>query len=167
MHFDTLAGVLTLKETLVLGPNITKKELFSSDYIIWEGWPEKKDDNTVSYRTILKGDKKFGDLYLIINFLRPNDPDSELSSWRFSPEKLLMGEQKKPEGNVTRGLRGWFKERSTISLPVSGSWGHVDAAYDPHNRTGTIVCNYRQGFKDDKKWDDYCKWNNLNKDDPV
>lgn len=67
---------------------------------------------------------------------------------------------KKTEGNVTRGLRKWFSDEFKAELPVSGAWGHVDAAYDPHNRTGTIVCNYRKGFED-KKWIEYCEWNNI------
>lgn len=161
--FDLEKGVITFKNSLMLGPEVTKKNLFDNFHVKWEGWPEKKENKTVSYRTILKGDRKFGDIYLIVDFLQPNDINSQLSSWRFSPEKLLMGEQKKPEGNVTRGLRKWFSDEFTAELPVSGAWGHVDAAYDPHNRTGTIVCNYRKGFED-KKWVEYCEWNNIKGD---
>jgi len=158
--FNLKKGIITFKNSLTLDPEVTKNNLFGDFNIKWEGWPEKKDNKTVSYRTILQGDRKFGDIYLIVDFLQPNDNNSQLSSWRFSPEKLLMGEQKKPEGNVTRGLRKWFCNEFTAELPVSGAWGHVDAAYDPHNRTGTIVCNYRKGFEH-KKWVEYCEWNNI------
>jgi len=156
MHFNPEKGILVFEKILTLGPEVTRGGLFGCNDIKWEGWPEKKDNNTVSYRTILKGDKKFGDIYLIIDFWRPNDPDSKISSWRFSPEKLLMGEQKKPEGNVTRNLRHWFKDESSVLLPVYGGWGDVDAAYDPHNRTGTIACNYHKVFKDNKASNNNC-----------
>lgn len=145
MIFDLETGVLNFNKRVMLGPRITKKDLLHNTNVRWEGWPEKKDNKTVSYRTILKGDYDFGDIYIIIDFLVPNDPDSILRSWRFAPEKLLMGKQNKPEGKITRALREWFKTNSGIVLPVSRGWGHVDAAYDPHNLTGTIVCNYYLG----------------------
>ncbi|WP_395306468.1 hypothetical protein [Enterobacter sichuanensis] len=142
MNFDAENGVLKFNKRVLLGPRVTKTELFNNTNVRWEGWPEKKDNKTVSYRTILKGDHEFGDIYLIIDFLVPNDPNSIIRSWRFASEKLLMGKQNRPEGKVTRCLREWFKTKSTIVLPVSREWGHVDAAYDPHNLTGTILCHY-------------------------
>ncbi|MEB5972980.1 hypothetical protein ACWXVW_11125 [Pantoea dispersa] len=101
--FDLEKGIVTFKNSLTLAPEVTKSNLFGEFNIKWEGWPEKKGNKTVSYKTILKGDRKFGDIYLIVDFLQPNDINSQLSSWRFSPEKLLMGEQKNlkvmlPEG---------------------------------------------------------------------
>lgn len=161
MNIDNITGTLAFDNKLVLSPFITKKEVMEIDYLTWEAWPSKGDE-TVSYRTIFNMKKNSqGDVYLIINFSRPNDMDATISSWRFAPEKLLMGEQKKPEGKITKRLREWFREKINNNLPIYGEWGHIDAAYDPHNRTGTIFCNYRSSFKDEKSWRDYCKWNNI------
>ena len=161
MNIDNITGTLAFGNQLILTPFITKKEIMEIDGFDWEPWPNKGDD-TVSYRTIFNMNRnKQGDIYLIVDFVRSNNMSATLSSWRFAPEKLLMGEQKKIEGVVTRRLREWFKEKSCNALPIYGSWGHIDAAYDPHNKTGTIFCNYRSAFKDEKDWKDYCKWNNI------
>lgn len=132
-----------------------------SNFLKWEAWPDK-GDKTVSYRTIfdIKGHKQ-GAIYLIVNFIQCNDINAIIGSWNFAPEKLIDGEQKKPEGKVTKRLRDWFKEKTNIVLPIYGSWGHIDASYDHWNCSGTICCNYRSGFRDDKSWKDYCKWNNI------
>lgn len=158
MFFDSETGLIEFGNKIRLDTKITKNELLKGG-LLWEGWPEKKENKTVSYRLIMKGDKEHGDIYLIVDFIHPNDPTSQLSGWRFAPDKLMIGEQKKTDGKVTRRLREWFKEKTKIKLPVYGSWGHIDAAYDPHNHTGTIVCNYRQGFINDDAWHDYCEWN--------
>ncbi len=52
-----------------------------------------------------------------------------------------MVEKNKPEGKVTRKLRKWFEVQSDCKLPVYGPWGHIDAVYDPHDRTGMVTCN--------------------------
>lgn len=156
-----MTGILVFDNKLVLTPFITKKEIMEANNLDWEAWPSK-GDSTISYRTIFDLKKnRDGDIYLIINFVRPNDMNATIGSWRFAPEKLLMGEQKKAEGKVTKRLREWFREKTNSDLPVYGAWGHIDTAYDPHNRTGTIFCNYRSSFRDEKDWKDYCKWNNI------
>lgn len=152
-------GRLSFGHGLVLSSTSTRQELFSIDDIFWEPWPDN-GVNTVAYRAVFNISKnRQGDIYLVVFFSCPSDMNDTVKSWSFAPDKLLMGEQNKPDGKVTRKLRDWFKEQTSIDLPAYGAWGHIDAAYDPHNRTGTIVCNYRSGFKDEKAWKDYIKWN--------
>ncbi|SFU16635.1 hypothetical protein SAMN05192562_107175 [Kosakonia arachidis] len=161
MKIDSRTGLLQFNGELSLASFMTKKELMGIDGLLWEPWPDKKAQ-TVSYRTIfnIKGNKQ-GDIYLIVSFVRPDDSEATIASWRFAPEKLLMGEQRKPEGKITQNLREWFREKTNQSLPVSGEWGHIDSAYDPHNKTGTIFCHYRANFKSDREWMDYCRRNNV------
>lgn len=40
--FDLEKGVITFKNSLMLGPEVTKKNLFDNFHVKWEGWPEKK-----------------------------------------------------------------------------------------------------------------------------
>ncbi|URQ61411.1 hypothetical protein LQ939_03435 [Pantoea alhagi] len=161
MYVDSMSGMLVFENKLALTPVLTKKEIMGSDKLNWEAWPSK-GDNTITYRAIFDLERNTsGNIYLIINFVHPNDMNATIASWRFAPEKLLMGEQKKPEGKVTKNLREWFNNKTKVDLPVYGKWGHIDAAYDPHNRTGTIFCNYRSSFKNEKQWKDYCKRNNI------
>ncbi|HDC4667019.1 TPA: hypothetical protein O8U43_004486 [Enterobacter cloacae] len=161
MYVDNITGEICFHKNLALTPFITKKEIMESNCLNWEPWPDK-GDKTVSYRTIfdIKGNKQ-GDIYLIVNFVQCNDINAIIGSWSFAPAKLIDGEQKKPEGKVTKRLRDWFKEKTNINLPIYGSWGHIDASYDYWNCSGTIFCNYRSSFRDDKSWKAYCKWNSI------
>lgn len=162
MYVDNITGEFCFHKNLALTPFITKKEIMESNCLNWEPWPDK-GDKTVSYRTIfdIKGNKQ-GDIYLIVNFVQCNDINAIIGSWSFAPAKLIDGEQKKPEGKVTKRLRDWFKEKTNINLPIYGSWGHIDASYDYWNCSGTIFfCNYRSSFRDDKSWKAYCKWNSI------
>ncbi|AFI88285.1 hypothetical protein EXT68_22630 [Pectobacterium parmentieri] len=161
MNINNVTGALSFDNKLTINSFITKKEIMGLEDICWEAWPSKGDE-TVSYRAVFEMEKnRQGDIYLIINFIRPGDMDATIVSWRFAPEKLLMGEQRKTEGGMTKKLREWFKEKTNSILPICGEWGGIDAAYDPHNRTCTIFCNYRSSFRDEKSWGDYCKWNNI------
>lgn len=54
----------------------------------------------------------------------------------------MDGFQPKPEGKYTKRIRQWFKNKFNISLPQEHSWGRIDAFYDPHNLTTSIVCTY-------------------------
>jgi len=160
MQLDTYDGTLELAG-ITLGTATTREMLIKGSRL-WEGWPEKSDGRTTSYRTIISTKKeKAGDIYIIADFSGAFITDAVLCSWRFAPEKLMMGIQKKVEGAITKNLRTWFYEKTHIQLPVSGSWGHIDAAYDPHNLTGTIVCNYRSAFHTEDEWRKYCKRNNI------
>lgn len=95
MNIDNITGKLDFDNNLVLAPFITKKEVMEMGDLEWEAWPNKGDE-TVSYRTIFNIKKnRQGDIYLIVSFVQPNDINANISSWRFAPEKLLMGEQKK------------------------------------------------------------------------
>ncbi|MGC8400340.1 hypothetical protein ACP3P6_02760 [Enterobacter mori] len=87
----------------------------NNDNFNWEAWPDKGCD-TVSYRAIfnIKGNTH-GDIYLIVNFIQPNDENAIIGSWSFAPYKLIDGEQK-PEGKVTKRLRDWFKEKRILTF---------------------------------------------------
>ena len=161
MNVDNITGAFFFNRMLALTPFITKKEIMENDTLNWEAWPDK-GDNTVSYRAIFntKGNIQ-GDIYLIIHFIQSDDMSAIISGWSFAPYKLIAGEQKKPEGKVTKRLREWFKEQTNTNLPIYGAWGHIDATYDHWNCSGAICCNYRSGFKDEKSWKEYCKWNNI------
>lgn len=161
MNLDIHTGAFFFNKMLALTTLTTKKEIMNNDNFNWEAWPDKGCD-TVSYRAIfnIKGNTH-GDIYLIVNFIQPNDENAIIGSWGFAPYKLIDGEQKKPEGKVTKRLRDWFKDKTNVDLPVHGAWGHINAAYDHWNCSGAIYCNYRSGFRDEKSWKDYCKWNNI------
>ena len=147
MDIDNITGTIFFDNKLVITPFITKKEIMRANDLIWEAWPSK-GDRTISYRTIFDIKKnRDGNIYLIINFFRPNDMNSTVASWRFAPEKLLMGEQKKMNGKVTQQLREWFINQTKNDLPIYGLWGSIDTVYDPHNRTGTIFCNYNSNLR--------------------
>lgn len=42
MNFDAETGVLKFNKRVLLGPGVTKTELFNNTNVRWEGWPEKK-----------------------------------------------------------------------------------------------------------------------------
>ena len=46
MNFDAVTGVLQFNKRVLLGPRVTKAELFYNTNVGWEGWPEKKDNET-------------------------------------------------------------------------------------------------------------------------
>ncbi|WP_162286980.1 hypothetical protein [Pantoea stewartii] len=161
MKINKEDGSLDFENGLIISSTSTKKNLFAMGGLFWEGWPDNGDD-TVNYRAFFNTkNNRQGDIYLIVFLSHNGDENATVVSWCFAPDNLLMGEQNKPEGKVTRKLREWFKVQSGCNLPVYGAWGHIDAAYDPHNRTGMITCNYRSGFEDANSWSNYCEWNKL------
>lgn len=42
MNFDAETGVLKFNKRVLLGPGVTKTELFNNTNVRWEGWREKK-----------------------------------------------------------------------------------------------------------------------------
>lgn len=151
MYIDNSIGSLCFDNKLVLSPFITKNEIMKNVNLTWEEWPTKVNDAN-TYRTIFNIEKNSqGPIYLIITFTRHNVGKDIIDSWRLAPKGLLLGEQKKRVGKVTKNLRKWFKEKSNGVLPVYGKWGSIDAAYDPHNKVGAIFCYYRSGLKNDNE----------------
>ena len=56
------------------------------------------------------------------HFVQCNDINAIIGSWSFAPAKLIDGEQKKPEGKVTKRLRIGLKKKliSTFRFMVHG-----------------------------------------------
>ncbi|MCX8963443.1 hypothetical protein [Erwinia psidii] len=157
MKLEFNLNSFNLDGKLILSPSSNKIELMDGG-VLWEEWI-KNDSEVVSYRTIFKDEKDKANLYLIVTFKSPVNDNSLLSSWYLSPEKVMNGEQRKPEGKVTKALRKWFFDKAKIDLPISGDWGHIDAVYDHWNAVGVIACNYRSAFKDESNWKKYRKRN--------
>lgn len=155
LEFDL--NSLNLDGKLFLSPSKNKISLMNEG-VLWEDWI-KNDSEVVSYRTVFNDNNNKENLYLIVTFKSPVNDESLLSNWYLSPEKVMNGEQKKPEGKVTRALRKWFFDKTKFNLPIGGDWGHIDAVYDHWNAVGVIVCNYRSSFKNESDWKDYRKRN--------
>lgn len=159
MNIERETGIFILKDELKVSLLTTQRELVACSKLNWEGWPDK-DECTASFRLILNvKNNKQGKIYFIVNFEKINEHEPTVTGWMLAPENLISGEQHRPKGKVTKALRQWFFEMTNTHLPVSGAWGHIDAAYDPHNQAGSIVCNYRTGFNDEKSWADFLEWN--------
>ncbi|MFE8100745.1 hypothetical protein RBA63_13120 [Brenneria goodwinii] len=145
MNFNCDNGILELSEKLSLSPYMKKKEILSQN-VIWEEWFPKINGVVFNYRTVIDikdihGHEK---ITVIINFNGSSLDSSSLKSWLCAPTHKFTGQQKRPEGKLTKALRTWFNSRTAIILPVSADWGIIDAAYDPHNQTAEIVCHYTQ-----------------------
>ncbi|MGX9869154.1 hypothetical protein [Enterobacter mori] len=102
MNLDIDTGAFFFNKMLALTPLTTKKEIMNNDNFNWEAWPDKGCD-TVSYRAIfnIKGNTH-GDIYLIVNFIQPNDENAIIGSWSFAPYKLIDGEQKNLRGKLQK-----------------------------------------------------------------
>ncbi|WP_063215736.1 hypothetical protein [Enterobacter ludwigii] len=105
MNLAIDTGAFFFNKMLMLTPLITKKEIMNNDNLNWEPWPDKGCD-TVSYRAIfnIKGNTH-GDIYLIVNFIQPNDENAIIGSWSFAPYKLIDGEQKKSRGESHKKIK--------------------------------------------------------------
>jgi hypothetical protein len=143
IHLNPDTGDMALGDAVFLGPATRKNQLPENARLTWEKWPPFVNGLTVTHRAIINpGDPIYGPLYLIVTFAGYAD-DAPLDTWSLAPRMLIEGEPNKPQGRVTQKLQAWFNQAAAVTLPVSGTWGEIDAAYDPHNRTGKILCRYR------------------------
>jgi hypothetical protein len=143
MKFNCDTGIFNLSDNLTLSPKMSKKEILAQN-VVWEEWFPKTDGVAFNYRTVidLKGINGNEKIAVIINFNGTSLSDSSLKSWLRAPIHKFSGVQTKPESKITKNLRTWFKSKTSASLPANGSWGSIDAAYDPHNQTAEVVCHY-------------------------
>jgi len=162
MQLNTKTGEFNIENKIFLSPVMCKSTFFEKNDTNWENWFQLNNNETLGYRTIYRlKNNQYGPLYLIVTFVDCSDT-ALLSNWYFAPEMLGDGEQHRPTGGkVTKRLKAWFKDVSSIMLPVRGKWGHIDAEYDVRNSSASIICNYRNAFKSDEEWRQYCKWNKI------
>jgi len=157
MKIEFESNNLIIDGNLLLSPFQNKNKLILANFP-WEEWI-KNDHEVVSYRIVLVDKKSKSKVFLVVTFVSPVNDESLLSSWYLSPENIMNGEQKKPEGKVTKSLRKWFFDKTKVEIPIGGDWGHIDASYDHWNTVGVIACNYRSSFKNESEWKDYRKRN--------
>ncbi|HFK4647245.1 TPA: hypothetical protein ACG0MY_000174 [Serratia marcescens] len=145
MIFHCKDGTLQLNEDLTLSPTMSKKEILSQK-VIWEEWYPRVNGIAFNYKAVvnIKNTHSYEGVTVIINFNGESLEKSLLKSWLFAPSNKFSGLQKKPDGPTTKSLRKWFESKTDITLPAIGDWGEIDAAYDPHNQTAEIVCQYTQ-----------------------
>ena len=144
MKLEFNINSLNIGGELLLSPSKNKKDLMDG-IVLWDEWI-KNDNEVVSYRTVFT-EAGGSNLYLIVSFESPVNDESLLTCWYLAQEKIMDGEQKKPEGRVTKALRKWFFNKTEFHLPISGDWGDIDAVYDHWNTVGVIACNYKLSFK--------------------
>ncbi|MGR2861349.1 hypothetical protein [Erwinia amylovora] len=157
MKLEFNLNSLIINGNILLSPFQSKNKLISEN-LPWEEWI-RNDNEVVSCRIILVDKKSKSKVFLIVTFISPINDNSLLCSWYLSPENLMNGEQKKPEGKVTKSLRKWFFDKTKVEIPIGGDWGHIDAVYDHWNTVGVIACNYRYSFKSESEWEKYRKIN--------
>lgn len=144
MKMHTSDGSLNAGKYISVFKGMKRHDLLSqSKKQIWKDWITR-DDEVISYKTTLKNEKNPRETLILIVFFEKND--GPIKFWDFGPENNIDEIQSKPEGKYTKIMRNWFFENFQITLPQSGSWGEVDAFYDPHNLTTSIICNYRYQY---------------------
>lgn len=153
MKFNINTGELTIPPLLHLYRGMKRKDMLSQE-LSWEVWMEIQCQPT-SYRALLPmPDRRSGKKIIIVVFFDLND--GPLTEWDMQPlDGQLDGPQKRPEGRYTKLARAWFREIFGIDLPKGGDWGDIDAAHDVRNQTTSIICNYREGFSTEEKWQEY------------
>lgn len=154
MKFDPQTGNIEFANGLYLYRGMTRKDVMNMK-ANWEDW------NVVNgiphaLRALIKLPNK-GISATTILIVRVGFLEHPIGSWVLAPWDLIEGVQNRPEGKYTKRMRAWFEEMFDSKLPVGGDWGIVDATYDPHNQTATILCDYRESFTSDAQWLDYRK----------
>lgn len=140
MKINTTDGSVNIGKFITLFRGMKRNDLLSqSKKQIWKDWI-KRDDEIISYKTTLKNENKPEETLIAIVFFEKNN--GHIKFWDIGPEKNANEIQSKPEGKYTKKMRRWFFENFQLTLPQSGSWGEIDAFYDPHNLTTSIICHY-------------------------
>lgn len=136
MTIDPQTGALQLPGCTIVSASTTKASLAGN----WEPWLYDQHDAVTGYRLVMSKLYQAQQGYLIIIF--DSADQGHVRQWLLTIDSLIDKSQAKLEGKMTTRARAWFKEFSGIDLPLSASWGTVDAAYDPHNMSTYINCEY-------------------------
>lgn len=140
MELNLSNGELVVKARIRLFPGMRRKDLLSQN-AKWEIWTSTEAE-PISYRTVLPvaGSTDSRSLIIVV-FFAPND--GPMMEWNLFPIGEFDGVQKKREGKQTRVARTWFKKTFGVGLPLTETWGCVDAVYDPHNLITLIIFRSR------------------------
>lgn len=138
MNLNTENGTLKITNSIILFNKMKRYDLISRNQN-WKEWI-KHEEEIMAYKiTLKKSEIDINDIIIICYFEKN---DGFIKFWDFGPENCMNGFQSKPEGKYTKKMRLWFLNKFKISLPQKHSWGEIDAFYDPHNLTTSIICMY-------------------------
>lgn len=139
MPLNPDTGLFQITQSLALRPGMTHDALLAQP-AEWEEWLHD-NDAPVAYRYVfdMPTTGKPEKTVLIVEF---DGPKGVIAAWNISPWELMEGYQAKPEGRFTKTMREWFEFRHDTALPLVRPWGRVNAAYDPHNQTTMVLCNF-------------------------
>jgi hypothetical protein len=138
MKLNIIDGYLKLEKNITLFRGMRRNDLLSGGGK-WEDWITR-DKETISYKTTIKNEKNpHENIIIIVFFEKENGP---IIFWDLGPENNMNGYQSKIEGKYTKKIRQWFLNEFNINLPQSEFWGEIDAFYDPHNLTTSVICSY-------------------------
>jgi len=149
MKFDTANGRLDLPAGFSMYPGITHDEVLATA-TEWEPWSEV-DSVPTALKTIIKlpNNNMSPRTILIVRFA---PADHAISGWDILPSDLGDGSGFHRAGKYVKRLRRWFEDMFDAGLPCGAEWGHVDVHYDSREKSGGVVCLYREAFADDREW---------------
>lgn len=138
MNLNTENGTLKISNSITLFNKMRRNDLISKNKN-WNEWI-KHEEEIMAYKITLKENGIDRNNIIIICYFEKDD--GLIKFWDLGPENCMNGFQSKPEGKYTKKMRRWFLNKFKISLPQKHSWGEIDAFYDPHNLTTSIICRY-------------------------
>lgn len=138
MNLNTENGTLKISNSITLFNKMRRNDLISKNQH-WNEWI-KHEEEIMAYKITLKENGIDRSNIIIICYFEKDN--GLIKFWDLGPENCMNGFQSKPEGKYTKKMRLWFLNKFKISLPQKYSWGEIDAFYDPHNLTTSIICSY-------------------------
>lgn len=141
MEFSSDSGTFQVSKNFIISSKMNMKDILGQN-VVWEEWFPRVNGIVLNYRTVIDIPNGSEKLTIIIHFNSESAGSSTIKSWLCAPTHQFYGIQKKPDGQLTKAIRKWFQSKTGVVLPVREKWGKIDAAYDPHNQTAEIVCNY-------------------------
>lgn len=140
MKLNIENGTLRIGGSIIAFKKMRRIDLISQNQK-WEEWI-KHEDEVMAYKIKIKDKELRKNNLIIICYFFEND--GVIKFWDFGPENCMNGFQSKPEGKYTKKMRLWFLNKFNMALPQKLAWGEIDAFYDPHNLTTSVICTYNQ-----------------------
>jgi hypothetical protein len=157
MKLDPESGVIEFTSKIVLRPGMTRDDILSID-TNWQEWNVIKNIPRAFRSIINLPNQGISPKTILIVYVGLEE--RPLAFWDVAPWDMAEGTQNRPEGKYNKRMRAWFETMFCTKLPLKKNWGHIDASFDAWNQSGGIICNYRERFDSDERWERYKKNNN-------
>lgn len=138
MRLEKNTGTLEINNETKIFRKMKRNDLCEKDK--WESWIEHEEEIISYKKTIIKKDILRGNMIIICYFEKN---DGIIKFWDLGPEKYMNGRQSKPEGKYTKKMRQWFLQNFNLIIPIKEFWGEIDAFYEPHSSTTSVICTYK------------------------